>query len=351
MKKSRQLFPGANTPQGFYSFYREGLNGLKKVFILKGGPGVGKSTLMRKIGSELANYGYATEIWQCSSDSSSIDGIICREAGLAVIDGTAPHIVDPCFPGVCEEIINLGEFWNEEDLQANGNVIISLFREISQEFAAGYQFLQQAAENRCLLQEACSPEYDERLEQQIFSELFAASEPRSFFSSAITDKGIISYVQSITAACKRRFLLSGMHNKNAALLLAKISEAARERGLFVEEYHSPFEPQSLELLVLPGISTAVIDATQPHIRLLPQAGDIKKDLSLPLPQHSFSHEQEYQNAFEEYLDHTAECFRRAKEKHDKLEAFYTQAMDFDGMNIKAKELINKIMLLLKEQKE
>jgi polynucleotide 5'-kinase involved in rRNA processing len=89
--KSRYLFPGSNTPEGFYSFYEEGLKGLDKVFILKGGPGVGKSTLMRKIGQTMLERGYDLDFWQCSSDCDSIDGVIIPALSLAVIDGTAPH--------------------------------------------------------------------------------------------------------------------------------------------------------------------------------------------------------------------------------------------------------------------
>lgn len=349
MKTDKQLFPGANTPQGFHSFYHEGLADLQRIFILKGGPGVGKSTLMRKIAAELSNFGYSTELWQCSSDSSSLDGVICREAGLAVIDGTAPHIVDPRFPGVCEEIVNLGEFWDEDALQSNGEAIMALFKSIAEEFSCGYQFLIQAAQSRNELQKSCECEYDAKLEQELLNELFAAPPPLRFFSSAITDKGIISYAESISSACKKRFLLQGNQNGIAAVLLAAVSAAAQKKGLAVEEYYSPFDAQSLEMLVIPSLSAAVIDMTQPHIRLRARVGDIKKDLSLPLPQHGFGHAQEYLNSFEQQLEKTAECFRRAKEQHDKLEAFYTQAMDFDGVNDKVRYLIDKIMQLLKEQ--
>ena len=32
--------------------------------------------------------------------------IIIRDKKVAMIDGTAPHVVEPVYPGACEEIIN-----------------------------------------------------------------------------------------------------------------------------------------------------------------------------------------------------------------------------------------------------
>ena len=46
-----QYFLGANSPRGFYSLYDELIDAdaARAVYILKGGPGCGKSTLMRRV--------------------------------------------------------------------------------------------------------------------------------------------------------------------------------------------------------------------------------------------------------------------------------------------------------------
>ena len=349
MKDFKQLFPGANTPQGFRSLYHAGLAGIERVFILKGGPGIGKSTLMRKIAAELDNMGYGGELWQCSSDSSSIDGIICRQLGIAVIDGTAPHIVDPSYPGVVEEIVNLGDYWDEEKLKANGEQIISLFKSISASFAEGYTYLAKAEEKRRELLAICAEPYDKRTEKNLLDKIFTGKEPLKFFASAVTDKGLVSYAQSITQNCAKRYILQGKQNENAALLLQAVSIAAREKGLSIEEYYSPFESERLEIVVLPGLSTAIIDATQKHTQIKLRASDYTVDLSQPVFSVENEHEKEYQNAFESELEKTVSCFAQAKAKHDKLEEFYTAAMDFDGVDLKGRELIDKIMKIIKQK--
>ncbi|MCT4621160.1 MAG: ATPase [Marinisporobacter sp.] len=88
----KKVFPGANTAKGFYSYYDYiiGSDG-KRLFIIKGGPGVGKSSFMKKIGYEMVNRGYDVEFHQCSSDNDSLDGIVIPDLKIAMIDGTAPQ--------------------------------------------------------------------------------------------------------------------------------------------------------------------------------------------------------------------------------------------------------------------
>ena len=48
------LFAGANSAKGFYSFYRFlNRDDYQKVFILKGSPGTGKSTLLRELARQV----------------------------------------------------------------------------------------------------------------------------------------------------------------------------------------------------------------------------------------------------------------------------------------------------------
>ena len=93
--KIRHMFPGGNTPRGFYSFYSYILpqDEAKRIFVIKGGPGVGKSTFMKKTALELVDRGYDVEFMHCSSDNESLDGIVVPKLGIAMIDGTAPHVV------------------------------------------------------------------------------------------------------------------------------------------------------------------------------------------------------------------------------------------------------------------
>ena len=102
-----RYYLGSNTYKGFYGLYEEAIAPLDRVFLLKGGPGTGKSSLMKKVMKEGLNRGYSVECWHCSGDPNSLDGVLLKDLGTAVIDATAPHAVEPKIPVAKEVIINL----------------------------------------------------------------------------------------------------------------------------------------------------------------------------------------------------------------------------------------------------
>ena len=92
-----QYFLGANAPSGFYSLYPELIapETARAIYILKGGPGCGKSTLMRRVGQRMEQAGLETEYILCSGDPASLDALLLPQLAVALVDGTAPHGTAP----------------------------------------------------------------------------------------------------------------------------------------------------------------------------------------------------------------------------------------------------------------
>lgn len=95
--KRRDYYLGNNTPEGFFSYYKYilGQKEAEKIICIKGGPGTGKSTFMRKIGEVLLGQGEDVDFLHCSADSDSLDGIVLKTLKVAMVDGTSPHVIDP----------------------------------------------------------------------------------------------------------------------------------------------------------------------------------------------------------------------------------------------------------------
>ena len=91
-----QYFLGANSAQGFVSLYHELIDESKAsaFYILKGGAGCGKSTLMKTVGEKMEELGFAVEYILCTGDPDSLDGIVIPEKAVAIMDGTAPHVME-----------------------------------------------------------------------------------------------------------------------------------------------------------------------------------------------------------------------------------------------------------------
>ena len=116
-------FLGANTSAGFRHCAEDVLNSANRLFIIKGGPGTGKSRLMNEVALAAESRNMTLERYYCSSDPASLDGIYICDLGVCIIDGTAPHERDPRYPGAIDEIVNLSEFWDAGVLQNEKNKI------------------------------------------------------------------------------------------------------------------------------------------------------------------------------------------------------------------------------------
>ena len=84
-------FLGANSKDGFVSLlpqFRQ--ESPRRLYAVKGGPGCGKSTCIRRLTDAL---GGADEYFLCSSDPDSLDGAALPD--MALLDGTAPHAAAP----------------------------------------------------------------------------------------------------------------------------------------------------------------------------------------------------------------------------------------------------------------
>ena len=129
MSERKVYFGAANGYTGFRSNFAAifSPHTIDKLFIIKGGPGTGKSTLMRRI-DEYYSERFDTTVILCSSDPESYDGVIIEkdEKAIALVDGTPPHVMEPMYPGAVEEIVNLGDSFDYEALRSRKNEIASL---------------------------------------------------------------------------------------------------------------------------------------------------------------------------------------------------------------------------------
>ena len=138
-------FLGANSAKGFHSCYDSFCKAEEGNFlwVIKGGPGCGKSTFMRKIGAAAEQKDLAVEYVYCSGDPDSLDGVYIPEKKLGYVDGTAPHIQEPLFPGAGGAYLDLGRFYDRDALRGALHDIIRVNRAYKGLYAKAYSLLAQ----------------------------------------------------------------------------------------------------------------------------------------------------------------------------------------------------------------
>ena len=341
--KIKNYFAGGNTARGFHNLYDSNLKGLDRLFILKGGPGTGKSSLMKKIGQDWLEKGFDIELLHCSSDNNSIDGILIPALGVGIVDGTAPHVIEPKAPGAVEEYINLGEAWNRRQLAVQKNVIQHLTSQISDAFQKAYATFKEALEIHDDWEKIYINSMDFKKADQLTNKLIntffgkmklnKVADVRHRFLGAATPIGAVDYVPNLTEEISKRYFIKGRPGSGKSTMLKKLAAAAEERGVDTEVYHCGFDPNSLDMVILRELGIAIFDSTAPHeyfpsrdgdeiidmyeILIAPGTDDIYADLI-----------DEIAAKYKSKMTEATSYLAKAKELHDELEEIYITAMDF-----------------------
>lgn len=147
-----RYFAASNSSEGFKSYFSEIFSRAERLYIIKGGPGTGKSGFMKKFAAKAEKEGGRVECYYCSSDHESLDGVLVfGENGIVgMVDGTAPHVVEPQCPGAVDEIVNLGEFWNSDILREQKNEILALNGKKSAAYRRAYSYLRSCGNLRAV---------------------------------------------------------------------------------------------------------------------------------------------------------------------------------------------------------
>ena len=327
MARTWHLFPGGNTAAGFVGFFEDLRRQAARTVILKGGPGVGKSTLMTKVGKHYEKRGLAVGYYHCSGDPDSLDAVLVPRAGFLIVDGTAPHIVDPVTPGAKDGILNLGVCLDEEVLSEHTEEIVGLSQEISACYAQAYRYLKAAKELRddaAAVYSTALPQAQKRMLQREWVSLLPSAEPGGdthAFAQAITWKGVLQRLDAVLTDTV--YCLDAPWGFDADSVLEVVWQAAERRSVSRAAYHDPLEAGRLAHVTVGGV--CFTGAVTPGAAVFTPVFDpdaLRREAS----RLAFD-----RAAFDLMRNQAVEALAQAKARHDALERFYIDAMDYDRL--------------------
>jgi len=319
---------------------------------------------MKAIGKVMLEKGFDIEFHNCSSDNNSIDGLVIPTLNIALIDGTAPHIIDPKNPGVVDEIIHLGDFWIEKGMVANKEEVLQANARVGRLFRIAYSSLKEAKvihdEWESYITESMDFAPINKITRYVAKEVFSDVEPkfskvaraRHLFGSAITPQGPANNLDSILIDVETVYELKGEPGSGKSTFMEKMLARAQEMGIDTEVYHCPLDPDRLDFLVIPALEVAFINGTEP----------LKVDLTnFKTAEIDFDQFLD-PDIVENYKDEIVSCKERfwkaynravfyiseAKRVHDEMEEYYIPNMDFTAINAKRDEILERILGYAKE---
>lgn len=350
--KMRKLFPGANTSNGFYSYFDYIIpKDVNRIFCLKGGPGVGKSSLMKKIARDFVERGYDVEIFPCSSDPGSLDAVLIKKLKVVLLDGTAPHVVDPKIPGAIDEIVNFGDFWNMSNLENNKIEILQCNKEISACFQRAFKYLKAAepifydieVKNADIMNFGKLNKFTEEFIEELFTGIENNEElsvPRHLFGTAITPIGHVDYGDSLLQDATKVYYLDGKIGYGRTTFLKRVYERAVLKGLKVEVFHYPLIPEKIEGIMIEDLGVAITTSSLFKDQNIINLGKFVNKDKLD----EYKEELEVnERILDELINYAISNLKKAKSNHDIIENYYIPNMNFEKVNQLKDQLIEKIL--------
>ncbi len=327
-------FLGANGADGFGSLYDGWVDqtACQAFYVLKGGAGCGKSTLMRRVAARLEEAGRDVEYILCSGDPGSLDGIRIPGKGAALMDGTAPHVVEPAFVGATGHYLDLGDGYDRAALFPQRAEIVRLAQAYKAAYRDAWHCLRAAEEGRA--RAAVPLRTDEALEKlprragRLLHQLGrqkGIGRRTDRFLGGPTCEGPRFLDGTVRALCGQGWRI---HDETglAPALLAQLEAGLREAGWDVIACPDPIRPSRLAHLLVPELGVCFLTQDVEGIPLRPVRTESVLDKA---------RWQEVRGAVR-LAERTARALeeeavghlRTAKERHDALEALYRPHVDF-----------------------
>ena len=341
-------FLGANTPRGFVSLYDGllGLPGLRRLRILKGGPGCGKSTLMKTLAARAEAAGLRAERILCSSDPDSLDGLLLPELGLGFADGTAPHVLEPPLCGCGADYLELGRFYDAAALAPAAAALRAAKEENRRCYGPAYACLRAAAALRGALRgralEALGELPVEALVRQLLPRPLPPSPQagglRRVFLRGVTPQGLLNLPTGAAGlwAIEDAFGLGGP-------VVEALAARWQAAGYDVVLAMDPLQPGAPAGLLVPAAGAACCrcEAAFP----LPETAALRLDCgelaARALGPAELARLESLRKKSDRLLAEAVRWLARAKQAHDELEALYRPAVDFAGLDALTRELIGR----------
>lgn len=351
----KKVYPGGNTSKGFYSYYNNiiDVKEANRFFIIKGGPGTGKSSFMKKISQNMIEKGYDVEQFFCSSDNGSLDGVGIPALKVAIIDGTSPHVVDPIYPGSIDEILNFGEFWDVDkmEMKKNKDDIVKSTTTVSKLFKRAYKFLAAAKSIRDDLETIYKVALDDKkfnialneLSEELFKDLKGIGEIgkiRQLFGSAITPKGWVNHYDTIVEPMGNIYCLKGDYVAGMSKFMGEIVGEAVKKGLDVEIYYEALDAKSIETIIIPKLSVAITSSQKYRDKKVIDFDSFMSKDVLEEEKEAIKTDQQWMN---QLIKMGSQNVAAAKAEHDVLEGYYVPNMDFEKIDEYRKQIEEKML--------
>lgn len=260
LNRSVSFFISSHSSRGFVSFFHSCFDSLDKKWILSGWPRKDAEKALQEI-LTMAQ-ARMEPVWKLLfSLDGSLEGLILpdRSAGVLIARPWDNALV-----------------WSGSALEESYRPVQQALDEAHAHFAAALPIHDQW---EGIYRQHIHFDALDALTKETISQLFSGQSGRESgqnqlrFLGPATKDGSVDCIPEITAGLQRRIFIKGRPGTGKSTFLKKVRAAANQAGWDTEEYRCAFDPNSADMVVIPGLGLCLFDSTAPHEHFPSLPGD------------------------------------------------------------------------------
>lgn len=345
------VFLGANTSDGFVNKFYNKYDNLY-TYIIKGGPGCGKSSFMKAVAKRAEELNQPVIKAPCSSDPTSLDAVILPNQKIMIADGTSPHVLDPVYPGVKEEIINFGEFWNKEMLENSGEKIIELTdknKALHKKASVCLNALGRVKrDNFGIYLSAVDIKKTAHFAAMIANRYLAKNGKRAkervCFLSGETPNKTVFYQETINCLCEKKVIINDQMFAVSGIMMSIIRDIALANGYNILTAKNHLLPnEKIDHIIIPEANVAFCtEADSVKFNDTDRRTRTERFCNKEIIKKSANRIALNKKLEVAFLNQTHNLLASAKQVHDQLEEHYIKAMNYERLNEYTEKFINSV---------
>jgi len=352
MAAIHEYFMSTTSPTGFSGLFEQLIDNYSayRTYIIKAGPGCGKSSMMRRIADRIVAAGHDIELIHCSSDPLSLDAVLCRDLKFAIADGTDPHVLEPSIPAAKQEVVSLHHCIDNAKITANFEKLRVLFDLNAQYVERAKRFVAAAGSLYFEIERTAKSFVLNDKVKRYAENLAAKTMPKKSdrrgretlrFSSAITSMGVVDFAESNFSDCSSVHIFEDRYGAAAHALLDVVRDFALAGGSDIVTCRCPMSPfDKIDTVFVPSLSLAFVHSSYISPVSIKSAHVVRDrrfydsdPVSACQKRLAFS-----KKAALKLLDEAGTLLSDAKTVHDEIEEYYIANVDFSKIREREKQI-------------
>lgn len=264
----------AYTGLGISHKFAELIASAAETIFLKCPPTTAISTLLNSIGAHYVKRGLNIEKFMNPATPDQTDAIFVKGPNLLYIQASHPVALEPFDIGGRHRVVSFYDIYDESKLREQNEIIVENLEEAELTLEKSLATLADAkaihddweSHNIKRMKWGLHENLIETLKEELFGTMTLNKKTTISHRliGSLTSTGACDFIPSITNRLEHRLLIKGLPGTGKSTIMKALGSEAEKRGFDVLYGWCGLDPEGVDLVLFPELSTCLFDATKPH---------------------------------------------------------------------------------------